>query len=354
MKNILFSILLTMISCMMIHAQEIYVDSSLGDDKNPGTREAPVCSIQKAVEIINSRDNDFYIVKINPGIYILDKHIKVDTEKNMTGKRIVIEASILPDDDLWTPEKMPVIANRANKGEIPENSHFVTSFRIDESHVTIRGLKFHGYFYPHTRYNPIGRFSTTETDLLVEQCMFIGDPNVSQLHVGIFANGNEVRIDHCVFYKVRNTVVFGSFSGNTTKFGNGITNSIICGASQALWTALPDKDFKFENNIVSNCRYFWVKNADINKTTYNVDNSIIVNNKYYTGIPDSVRLNPGAFELRENNVTKNCEIILRLTDMDENPALTGIDQPLPRDYMHPIPGSPGSDMTAGLFKKKNQ
>ncbi|MEJ2629176.1 MAG: hypothetical protein P8078_11535, partial [bacterium] len=79
----------------------IYVDSNIGNDKNPGTKDFPVNSIGKAAEIIRSKDNDIYIMKINPGIYVLDSAISISTEKDMTDKRIVIEASILPDDSSW-------------------------------------------------------------------------------------------------------------------------------------------------------------------------------------------------------------------------------------------------------------
>jgi hypothetical protein len=333
---------------LTVNAQEVYVDSNIGNDQNPGTKESPFFSIKKAVEIIRSRDYNIYTIKINPGVYILDSHISVATEKEMNDKRIVIEASILPDDPFWAPEKMPVITSRGMKGEIPDSYHFVVSFLIDESHVTIRGIKFHGYFYPNARYFPIARFNKTKTDLLVEQCMFVGETDNSQIQVGVIAHGNEIKIDHCVFYKVRNTVVFFQDSGNGIKTGNGITNSIIYGANQAVWTGWPDKDFKFENNIVSNCRYVWVKN-DFNPTKYSINNCIIVNNQYYKGVPDSERLSPGEFEINENNVIKKGEISLRLIDNDDKPLLLGVDKPLPIDYLHIIPGSSGYEIGAGLF-----
>ena len=353
MKNIFLISFLTFICHLTVHAQAVYVDSNIGDDKNPGTKESPVYSIKKAAEIIRSRDNDIYTMKINPGIYILDSHISVATVKDMTDKRIVIEASILPGDTSWIPEKMPVITSKAIKGEIPDSYHFVVSFLIDESHVTIRGIKFHGYFYPNARYFPIARFNKTKTDLSVEQCMFVGETNNSQIQAGIIAHGNEIKIDHCVFYKIRNTVVFFQDSGNGIKNGNCLTNSIIFGANQAVWTAWPDKDFKFENNIVSNCRYVWVKN-NFNLTKYSIDDCIIVNNQYYKGVPDSVRLKPGEFEINEKNVTKKGEISLRLIDNDDKPLLLGVDKPLPIDYMHIIPGSLGYDMGAGLFIIRKQ
>jgi hypothetical protein len=285
-------------------------------------------------------------MKINPGIYVLDSHVSVATEKAMTDKRIIIEASILPDETSWTPEKMPVIACKAKKGEIPDSYHFVASFLINESHVTIRGIKFHGYFYPNTRYFPIARFNKAKTDLSVEQCMFVGDENISQIQAGIIAHGNEVKVDHCVFYKLRNTVVFFQDSGDGIKTGNGITNSIIYGSKQGVWTAWPDKDFKFENNIVSDCKHVWVKNYFNATKSYSIDNCVIVNNQYYKVISDSLGLLvPGEFEIKEKNVTKNGEISLRLIE-------NNVDKPLPIDYLHIIPGSLGYDIGAGLFKNR--
>jgi hypothetical protein len=348
MKKALLISILAYICRMTVLAQAVYVDSNTGDDNNKGTKEAPVFSIQKAAEIIRSRNNDIYVIKINPGIYILDKHISVATEKVMTDKRIVIEASILPGDTSWTPEKMPVIASKAKKGEIPDSYHFVASFLINESHVTIRGIKFHGYFYPNTRYFPVARFNKAKTDLLIEQCMFIGDENISQIQAGVIAHGNDVIIDHCVFYKLRNTVVFYQDSGDGIKTGNGITNSIIFGAKQGVWTAWPDKDFKFENNIVSNCKHVWVKNYFNTAKSYSINNCIIVNNQYYKVISDSLgMLAPGEFEIKETNVIKEGEISLRLIE-------NNVDKPLPVDYLHVIPGSLGYNMGAGLFKNRRQ
>jgi len=352
MKNTIVVSVLAFVCHLTIHAQAVYVDSKIGDDKNPGTIESPVYSINKAAEIIRNRDNDIYTMKINPGIYILNTHIQVSTGKEMTGKRIVIEASILPDDISWTPEKMPVITCKAIKGDVVVNYNWVVSFLIDEKNVSIRGIKFHGYFYPHTRYFPIARINKSKADLLVEQCMFVGDANISQIQAGIIAHGNEIKVDHCVFYKVRNTVVFFQDSGDGIKSGNSLTNSIIYGASQAVWTSYPDKDFKFENNIISNCRYVWAKSYFNTSKSYSIDNCVVVNNEYLMGIADSVRLSPGKFEIKENNVTKEGDVSLRLTGDNDMPFLDEVDKPLPIDYMHIIPGSLGYDLGSGLFKNK--
>jgi hypothetical protein len=353
-KALLICFIISLVWCLNIHADSIYVDSNIGSDKNLGTKDAPLFSIEKAAEILKSKDNDIYSIKINPGIYILNSHVLVLTEKDTTNKHIIIEASILPDDDSWAPDKMPVITSKSMKGELSINDNFVVSFLIDGSHVTIRGLKFHGYFYPHVRYFPVARFNKTKTDLLVEQCIFIGDANIAQIQAGVIASGNDVKIDHCIFYKIRNTVVFFLDSGNGIKSGNSLTNSIIFGASQAVWTVSPDNNFKFENNVVSNCGYVWAKNNFNTSTNYSINNCIVVNNKYSKGIANNERLSPGNFEISENNVTKSGNISLRLTGNNDTPSLDEVDGPLPIDYLHIIPGSLGSDLGAGIFKNKKQ
>jgi len=332
----------------------VYVDSGTGDDNNPGTRESPVCSIQKAAEMTGSRDNEIYTIKINPGIYILDHHVTIATQKETAdGRRIVIEASILPGDPAWTPGTMPVIASRAVKGEIPFSDHFVIGLLVNDSHVTIRVLKFHGYFYPHTRYFPVARLGKTLTDLLVDRCLFAGDANISQIQAGVLASGDGVRIDHCVFYHLRNTVVFFLDSGSGVKHGNGMTNSIIYGASQAVWTVAPDSDFIFRNNIVAGCRYVWAKN-DFNTSEYVLENCLLANNRNEMGVADKTRLNPVAQEMGGEGVVRTGEVVLRLTGKNEKPSLDEVDRPLPKDYMHVIPGTPGHDMSAGLFEGEDR
>jgi hypothetical protein len=117
MKKILLTIAIAFLCKTGILAQAVYVDCNSGNDSNKGTKEAPVCSIDKAAEIIKSRNNGIFTIKINPGLYVLDHHLSIETEKNMAGKHIIIEASILPDDLKWTPDKMPVIINKAKNGE---------------------------------------------------------------------------------------------------------------------------------------------------------------------------------------------------------------------------------------------
>lgn len=345
-KRVLIS-LMAFVFYLTIQAQVVYVDSNNGNDNNAGTEKAPVFSINKAAAILKSKDNDIYVMKINPGIYFINSHVSISTDKEINNKRIVIEANILPEDSSWTPDKMPIIVNGSKKGEIPDEDYsYVISFLINESYVTIRGLKFHGYFYPNTRYFPIARLNKSKTDLLVEQCMFIGDKDAAHIQVGVIAHGNEIKVDHCVFYNAKNSVVFWEDAGDDIKHGNSLTNSIIFGAFQsAVWTAWPDKDFKFANNIVSNCKHVWVRNYN-NTTKYSMDNCVIVNNQYYKGVSGNGGVNPGEFEISEKSITKEGAISLRLID--------DIDKPIPVDYLHIVPNSLGYNVGAGLFKSKKQ
>ena len=347
MKKTLFISLLTLFYLIAIHAQVVYVDGNTGNDKNSGTKEDPFYSINRAMEIISISDNNIYTIKINPGIYVIEKHALISTKKDMTNKCITIEAAILPDDQAWVPEKMPIIISKEKKGKIAEDYNFIAAFLVDENHVTIRGMKFHGYFYPNTRYFPIARFNKQKTDLVVEQCMFVGDKNASHIQVGIIAHGNEIKIDHCVFYNAKNAVVYWEDSGTGSKTGNSFTNNIVYGAFQcAVWFAWPDKDFIVKNNIITNCKHAWIKN-EFNQTKYSVENCIVVNNRYYQGIASSTGVNPGSFEMNENNIIKTGEISLRM--MNEN-----TDDPLPVDYLHVIPNSLGYDIGSGLFKERKQ
>lgn len=340
-KRLLLSLLVC--TCVLaVYPQVVYVDSENGDDSNPGTEAAPFYSIHKALEIVKNNANSIYTVKINSGVYILDSVLSISTDKDMTGRRIVFEANILPDDASWTPEGMPLIISNSRKGEIPGYSPFIASFLINESHITIRGLKFLGYFYPNAYYFPIARINKATTDLLVEQCLFIGDDDASRIQVGVIAHGDTVRVDHCVFHNANNGIVFWEDAGGGTKTGNSLTNSIIFGASQSgIWTSATDEDFSFKNNIVSDCKYAWIKNGD-NSTIYSLDTCVIVNNQYYQGVAYLSGVVPEAFTVIENDVIKTGEISLRLID--------NIDNPIPIDYLHIIPDSLGYNLGAGLFK----
>ena len=342
-KKILCVLLNLFVFAWFISAQSVYVDSKAGNDNNPGTKKFPVFSVQKAADIIRSSDNTIYSMKLNPGIYVLDHVISVQTEKEISGKHIVIEAVTLPGDSGWAPEKMPVIVNTSIKGTIPGFDQWIVSFLIGADHVVIRGIKFPGYFYPNSYYFPVARIDKSKADLCVEQCMFTGDEQTYPIQVAVIGHGDKIKIDHCIFYNCNNAVVFWGDSGNGIKTGNNLTNSIIIVGFCAIWTSMPDKDFVFENNIVSKAEYFWVTNY-FNKTVYPVNNCLVINNQHYQGVWHEEGVIPEEFRLVENNVIKEGNISLRLMD--------NIDNPMPLDYLHVIPYSSGYGLRAGLFMNR--
>lgn len=74
---------MTFVCHLTSHAQAVYAANNTGDDNNPGKQEVPVFSIHKTAEIIRSPGNVIYVMKINPDIYIMDKHVEIATEKPM-------------------------------------------------------------------------------------------------------------------------------------------------------------------------------------------------------------------------------------------------------------------------------
>ena len=172
--------------------------------------------------------------------------------------------------------------------------------------------------------------------------MFVGDEQACPIQVGIIAHGNEINIDHCIFYNAKNAAIYWEDSGDGDKSGNSMTNCIISGAYQcAIWTAWPDKDFIFKNNIVTNCKYVWIKNK-YNKAKYSIENSIIVNNQHFTGVADNGGVIPEDFEIAMNKVILEGKISLRLIE--------NIVNTLPIDYFHILPNTTGYNLEAGLFK----
>lgn len=175
--------------------------------------------------------------------------------------------------------------------------------------------------------------------------MFVADFDASHIQVAVLAHGNGIRINHCVFKGVKNAVVYWMSDKKADKMGNGMTNSIIIDSKHAIWTAWKDKDFIFKNNIVANCKYFWIRNQN-NSTLYPVEKCMVVNNTHYQGVPTKNSVEPTTFDMNENNVTKEGEVSIRL--------INNIDDPIPNDYLNIVPGTQGYELNAGIFIKERK
>lgn len=152
-------------------AETLYVDSRSGSDKNLGTEEKPLKTIGQAAAIVNiETETGPTIIKIAPGIYSIDKNVVFENKRPYTEKeRLVIEASISPDDLQWKQDMMPVILSTEDPRK-PDKSDVLTetySIKIKVSHVTIRGLKFLGNPLSHNWHCCVERVGDNLDDLLV-------------------------------------------------------------------------------------------------------------------------------------------------------------------------------------------
>jgi hypothetical protein len=168
--------------------ETLYVDGVSGNDGNPGTEERPLGTIGKAAIIVNSkREAGPTTIKAAPGIYSLHKTVVFKNNRPYTEKnRLLIEATILPDDPSWKPTLMPVILSIENPGKLNEHTE-TYSLKIKVSHVTIRGLKFLGNPLSNNWHACIERWGEDLDDLLVTQCMFVGDKNVLDIYAPAIA-----------------------------------------------------------------------------------------------------------------------------------------------------------------------
>jgi hypothetical protein len=303
--NIMLTTLLGILS-----AQTIYVDTNNGNDKNEGTHKSPVQTIGKAAEIANECENNGSIViKIASGLYNLTDKVVFNKDKYTEKNRLIIEAAVLPTDSFWNHEKMPVIMSTSLNSK---NFGFDCSIgiNIEVNHVTIRGLLFIGNPNPNTSYYyAIGRSGKNLIDIEVTQCLFVGDSDIMPIQSGILAHGNRIKVTHCIFYKCKNSVVyyFANENKNIERFGSEMSNCIVYGSYESgIWTASPDKNFIFKQNIITNCKYAWVHNTD-NKTKYTLEDCIITNNENYITSLDGEKwkFSPSDIIYSERNAIQN-------------------------------------------------
>ena len=315
-------------------SQEVYVDSNTGIDSNNGTKEEPLKTIHKAIELVKNAGNNITTIKLNPGVHVLDSAITVQTDKEYQGEpqQIIIQASIMPDDSGWTPDSMPSIMYAGTK----DSNGRAFALYINQSHVKIAGIRYLGFYNICTKYFPVFREDSTLYDLEVEQCMFVADPQVSVIHIAVFAHGDSTSVKNCIFYKANNATIFGLNSGNQP--GNSVTSSIVFGAGEsAVWTVDSDSAFVYKYNVVTDCNFFWVYNND---PVFTFSNCIVVNNNHIQG--SNWGPSPVTPQLIENNVITEGQITLE--------QLSDVYGTWPKNHLH-VSGY-GSDLQAGLFVKE--
>jgi hypothetical protein len=187
----------------------------------------------------------------------------------------------------------------------------------------------------------IERIGEKLNDLVVRQCVFAGNKDGLNIYCATLATGDKFIVDHCIFKDCGACVVF--WDGREEIGGHDCTMRycIVEGAyTSGAWTCQTDIDFNFHHNIITNSEYFWMrKRGDHQK--YKIDKCVIVGNKHWSGYgvaSGPISQTGPEVSYNEKNITKEGQVVLV---KDKNK----------RDYLHVMPGTFGSDLGAGLFKK---
>lgn len=335
---------------------EIYVNEK-GNDLNPGTKEKPLKTLNKAADIINKANGKGAVtIFLAEGIYGLDATATFHPVNWHFTKeeRLIICAEVLPDDEVWNPGKMPVIVCtmpldfKPNGNDDPLGGA-AYGIQIETSYVTIQGIRVLGTPIVERpkkgmvrRAYPIVREGRNLDDLRVTQCLFVGDEHVIPNHLGVLASGHGVVVDHCIFYKCKDAVVYW-FSDKPAERCEMHHNLIIDNYGAAVWSWSVANDFKFYNNVISNINVFWEVGFDDSRN-YSFSNSLIV------GYNSFVNKGGGAFGFGEptdsGRLTYGDDVVVK-----KEGSLQFEKDQTKKNYLNLIPGTTGSDLGAGLFYK---
>jgi hypothetical protein len=335
----------------------VYLSPDTGSDANSGTRDNPLRSLYEAARRINGANGKGTInVYLSEGIYGLDQTVTFHPANWHFSKeeRLTIRAEVLPDDSDWHPGKMPVIVstmplNFKPYGNVDPLKGTSYGIQIETSHVTIQGLRVLGTpvherpaeGYVRRNY-PIVREGRDLDDLRVTQCLFIGDKHAIPNHLAILASGQGVVVDHCVFYNVKDAVVYW-FSERPAERCEMHHNLVVGNYGAAVWTWSAAEDFKYYNNVVANANVFWVLNRD-EKNSYDVSNSLVI------GYNELVNKGGGPRDFGVTADPKKLKLAKDVT-IKKDGKIELDEDPTSRNYLHLKPGTLGANLGAGLFTK---
>jgi len=332
-------------SCCLVNAETIYVDSRNGNDSSPGTQEKPTKTISKAVTIINnSKKSGPTKIVLSPGLYCLEEPVLLDNERPYSeNSRLTIEASILPDESSWTPELMPIIISVEVPGSNPNTSTLTETYsiKVKINHVTIQGLKFLGNPKLNNMHGCIERIGKKLDDLLINQCVFIGDRNGADIYAATLATGDRFAVEHCIFKGCGASAVWWDGPDEIGGRGCAMRYCIIDEAYlSGPWTCQTAEDFEFRDNIITNSEYFWMRKPG-DQQKYRISDCLVVGNKNLSGYGTATGPSGRTGEevtFKESRVVKKGSILF-----DTNKKS--------RYYMHVLKSSLGSDLGTGLFTK---
>ncbi len=329
-------------------AEVLYVDSTNGNDTNPGIREQPLKTIGKAAKLVNrSTESGPTTIKVAPGVYALTETVVFENTRPYTKeKRLTMEATVLPDETKWKPQLMPVILSTEDPRNLekPDLMTGTYGIKIKLSHVTIRGLRFLGSPVPNNWYAPIERIDKGLEDLLVTQCMFVGDKDSFDIYCPVIATGHKFVVDHCIFHNCHASAVFWDGPEGISGKNNAMRYCIVDGGFiSGVWTCQTSDDFEFHHNIVTDTEYFWMRKKTERPIRYKLNDCIINVNKFSVYGIESGPIGETGAEITydRTNVTKGVRILL-------------VEDKNIRDYLHVVPGTFGCKLGAGLFKRSGK
>ena len=347
-----------------------YVNPNIGNDANDGSKEHPLRSLPAASRLVNESEGENGVtIFLSQGVYaLMEPSTFHPTKRKFTKQaRLTIRAEVLPDDPNWNTGSMPTLIHTMPLSDdwMGVKDPFgggMYGMKIETSHITIQGLKILGapvIEHPEKgkiiRVYPITRPNADLDDLEITQCVFAGDEVSTPNHLGIIANGTGIVVDHCIFYNLKQAIVYWSRKST----GHVMRNTLIYGGyGCGVWTSAIANDFVFENNVIANSRYAWISQLDrdqgqqeavgIDKKAkepilYQVNNSLIAGNQKITGTGGVPQLNFKDIDpiLLKFNNTKITDQAIELDYNQES-----------RNFLHPKEGSEAAKIGVCLFKKK--
>lgn len=362
----------------------LYLDPVKGADANAGTKAAPLKSLAAAAARVNKiQEPGAVTLVLEEGIYAVNETAVFQPARpfSKTG-RLTIRAAVLPDDADWNPARMPTLIHTMPfspdwNGRPDPFGGVAYGMQIETSHVTVQGLRIFGMPAVEKpkagaihRLYAIGRNDRSLDDLEVKQCLFAGDEVTNPHHLSLLVNGSGLVVDHCVFYRVKQTVVY--WSPGTR--GHAMRNCVVYGCRAGVWTSGIANDFDYRNNVVANGEYVWIgqgarsAQAELQQfagraggpppdgrvpgrqpegpappeARYTVRGSLFAGNRKFTGSGAGPALN-----FRDNDPSFLELVDTRRTDQ---PIELEMDESK-KDYLHPVAGSEAAKTGAGLFMK---
>ena len=369
----------------------LYLDPVKGADANAGTKAAPLKTLAAAAARVNKlQEPGAVTLVLDEGIYAVNETAVFQPARPFKKtERLTIRAAVLPDDPDWNPARMPTLihtmAFSADWNGRPDPFGGVAyGMQIETSHATVQGLRVFGMPAIEKpkkgaihRLYAIGRNDRSLDDLEVKQCLFAGDEVTNPHHLPLLINGSGLVVDHCIFHRVKQSVVYWSpgTKGHAMRncrdlrlqgrsAGRPALRTISTTGIMSWRTANLFGSGKARGRFRLSCSNSQGEPAEAaagwhpHRTgrgpgrqpegptppdaRYTVRGSLFAGNRKFTGSGAGPALNfrdndPSFLELVE---TRRTDQPIEL-EMDESK----------RDYLHPIAGSEAAKISAGLFMK---